>query len=252
MGGGPLAHEPPVVEVRHLTVSYGSVVAVDSVSFTLGFGEAVALVGPNGAGKSSLLRSMAGMESATGEVYVRGKECHHQDWGTHIAYVPQRASARWDLPLTVLDVTVAGRRALTRRWMRPSREDLDAAREALAQFELVALADRVIGTLSGGQAQRVLLARAMVQEPEVLLLDEPYAGLDIQSSELLSRTLRDMSASNVTVLCALHEIATARDTFPRAIALNQRIISDGPSREVLDDAGIARVFTSNHRADRSP
>jgi ABC-type Mn2+/Zn2+ transport system ATPase subunit len=217
---------------------------VNSVSFNLLPGEAVALVGPNGAGKSSLLKSMAGIEPASGLVTVRGRECHHKELGSHVAYVPQRSTARWDLPLTVLDVVVAGRRSVSRKWLRPSKVDEAAARECLAMFGIEPLFRRVIGSLSGGQAQRVLLARAMVQEPEVLLLDEPYTGLDVQSSGALSTVLLEMAKGGVTILCALHEIFIAKNVFARTIALNQVLIADGESQRVLTDSGIAKIFAS--------
>jgi ABC-type Mn2+/Zn2+ transport system ATPase subunit len=239
------AHPPsdhPVLETIDLSVSYRDHVAVRDVSLALSAGEAVALVGRNGAGKSSLLRALSGVESYTGRILVHGVHCHHRRAIAPVAYVPQRSMARWELPLTVDEVVVAGCRARGRRWRRPTVEDRDTTRAALRLFEIEDLHDRPVGALSGGQAQRVLLARAFAQEPQVLLLDEPFAGLDSASADRLAGAIGHLRAAGMTVLCAMHELAIARDVFPRTVAIDQCIIGDGPTGSILDAAGIERIF----------
>ncbi|HAN70151.1 MAG TPA: hypothetical protein DCQ36_00975 [Actinobacteria bacterium] len=233
------------MEVTGLGVSYGGHVAVHDVSFEMASGEAVALVGRNGAGKSSLLKALAGLEHSAGNVIVHGIHCHHGHGVAPIAYVPQRSSARWELSLTVAEVVVAGCRARGSRWRRPSAEDRDRAREALQRFGIENLRDRPVGALSGGQAQRVLLARAFAQEPRILLLDEPFAGLDSVSATTLSDSITDLSMRGMSVLCAMHELAIAREVFPRTIALDQVIIANGPTPLVLNAEGVEQIFVGS-------
>jgi ABC-type Mn2+/Zn2+ transport system ATPase subunit len=235
---------PPAIETIGLNVTYGRHEAVRDVSIVVAAGEAVALVGRNGAGKSSLLRAVSGLENATGRVVVHGQHCHHRTTLAPVAYVPQRSTARWDLPLTVSEVVVAGCRARGGRWRRPSPDDRGQVRMSLRTFGIEDLHDRTVGALSGGQAQRVLLARAFVQRPRVLLLDEPFAGLDSASADSLSQAIGELCANGMTVLCAMHELAIARSVFPRTIALDRAVIADGPTGEVLAAEGIERIFVT--------
>jgi ABC-type Mn2+/Zn2+ transport system ATPase subunit len=248
MRGAVAPPSPPAVETRGLNVTYGRHEAVREVSIVLTAGEAVALVGRNGAGKSSLLRAVAGVENATGHVVVYGQHCHHRATRAPVAYVPQRSTARWDLPLTVAEVVVAGCRARGGRWSRPSSEDREQVWVSLRTFGIEDLHDRTVDALSGGQAQRVLLARAFVQQPRVLLLDEPFAGLDNVSADGLSRAIGDLCANGMTVLCAMHELAIARSVFPRTIALDGTVIADGPTGEVLAAERIEGIFVTQHAA----
>ncbi len=233
------------IKTLNLSVTYGKIQAVGDVTLTINQGEVVALVGRNGAGKSSLLRAIAGLERASGEVLVHGKHCHHGALMAPVAYVPQRSSARWDLPLTVREVVVAGCRARGSRWRRPTKLDYEQVHGALQSFNIEDLGNRLIGELSGGQAQRVLLARAFVQRPRVLLLDEPFAGLDSTSCDGLSKSITAMSREGITVLCAMHELSIARSVFPRTVALNTSVIDDGPTSDVLDFQGIERIFVQS-------
>ena len=242
MAQGHALDGSPAIEAIGLGVRYSGREAVRNVDLIIGRGEAVALVGRNGAGKSSLLRAISGLENSSGQVIVHGEHCHHGAVLAPVAYVPQRSSARWDLPLSVQEVVVAGCRARGGRWRRPTSADRARAIQAMKIFRIDELRDSTIGNLSGGQAQRVLLARAFAQEPKVLLLDEPFAGLDSASADSLSTALKDVCSSGMTVLCAMHEFAIARSVFPRTIAMDVCIIGDGPTSEVLDPRGIERIF----------
>jgi ABC-type Mn2+/Zn2+ transport system ATPase subunit len=230
------------LHVEDVTVRYGRVVAVDGVSFTIPAGQAVALVGRNGAGKSSLLRAVAGIEPAQGTVGVHGRPCHHEHVNAPVAYVAQRSHARWDLALTSLDVVLAGCRARGSRWWRPTSRERAAAAAALEQVGLAAVAGQPIARLSGGQAQRVLLARAFVQRPDVMLLDEPFAGLDRAAVARLAAAIHELCGAGVAVLCALHELDIARHVFGRTVALDRRVVADGPTRDVLSPRGLERLF----------
>jgi ABC-type Mn2+/Zn2+ transport system ATPase subunit len=225
-----------------VSVRYGVHIGLHATDLTVEGAEAIALVGRNGSGKSSLLRALAGVEpSASGTVWVQGQLCHHQEHRFTIAYVPQRAVARWELPVTVADIVATDLRG--HGLARSRRSAAEPVMEALRQVDAQDLARRVIGTLSGGQAQRVLIARALVQAPHLLLLDEPFAGLDAEAVARLGAVIDRLRAGGMAIVCALHEIDLARRHFPRTLALVEgRVVQDGATLEVLSAAGTTRVF----------
>lgn len=227
-----------LLQAQGLTVERGRRRVLTDVHVGLSAGELVALVGLNGAGKSTLLQALAGLLPCAGTVRVDPAHCHHRPRGSVVAYAAQRSTARWDLPLQVLDVVLAGRHAFRRRCRSYAASDVEAARAALDRLGVVDLARRPVGELSGGQAQRVLLARALAQEPDVLLLDEPLTGLDAPAVEALLDTLAALADDGLAVLCALHQLPVAR-RMPRAVGLlNGRVVADGRPGVVLHGAGL--------------
>lgn len=239
----------PVIETASLAVSYGPRLGLRSTDFDVWPGESVAIVGRNGSGKSSLLRALCGIEpAARGEVILHAESCHHRKTTVQIAYVPQRSEARWDLPFAVGDVVAAGR-PRPHWWRRPSRGDREAVQSALADVGLAGFARRSVRELSGGQAQRVLLARALVQEPDVMLMDEPFAGLDVETIDMVLGLIDRMVAQGAAVCCVLHEIDIARSVFDRVVALaDGAVVADGRSADVLDARGVERIFTGRPAA----
>lgn len=234
----------PLLEVDGLTVRYGECTAVEGVSFRVEPGEAVAVVGPNGAGKSSLLRSLCGLQAATGTVTLHGRRCHHRESWVEVAYVPQRRTARVEVPMTAADVVATGRYRFRRRLGRGTSGGRHAVAGALSRMRAEDLADRSFAALSGGQQQRVLLARALAQEPEVLLLDEPFGGLDVTSAGVLRDLVRALAGDGLAVLCATHDLGLACRAFPRTLALHRVLVADGPSSAVLDAGGIAALYAA--------
>lgn len=235
--------EPVVLEARDVCVSYGGRSVVRDVSLVLRAGELVALIGPNGAGKSSLLRTVAGLQPFSGEVVLHGVRCHHRKPHVAVAYVPQRSVARWDFPITVMEVVLSGRHRFRRPFRRWSSNDKAMAIDALEQMGMADLQDRPIGELSGGQAQRVLLSRALAQEPEVLLLDEPFNGLDRAASEAFADTVVDLARGGMAVLCALHDLGLTRRRFGRVLGMNGSLLFEGTPDEVLDQSNIELLFS---------
>ncbi|WP_462203679.1 metal ABC transporter ATP-binding protein [Frankia sp. CcWB3] len=230
---------PPVLAARGLTVRYGRVTAIEDVDVALAAGELVALVGRNGAGKSTLLRALAGLTPHEGTVTRQATACHHRRTElrgaseVRVAFVPQRATPRWDLPISVRQAVATGRLSPRRWWRRPAAADRRAIEAALLRMDLHSLADRPVGELSGGQAQRLLLARALAQEPDVLLLDEPCDGLDAASVSALLAALTELATGGIAVCCALHELHLARGLFDRAVVIDRAVLADGPAGQVL-------------------
>ena len=243
----PPSANVPLIATRTLTVTYGQRCALHPMDFEIAAGESVAIVGRNGSGKSSLLRALCGLEpAARGEVILHAEGCHHRRTTVEIAYVPQRSHARWDLPFAVGDVVTAGRRRPW--WRRPSPADREAVDEALTAVGVNELCTRPVTELSGGQAQRVLLARALIQQPDVIIMDEPFAGLDLPTVDAVVDLLARMVADGTSVCCALHELDIARSAFTRAIALAEgRVVADGATDTVLDAAGVEHIFTRTAR-----
>lgn len=221
------------LEVHGLGVRYGAVQALRDVDVAVARGELVALVGPNGAGKTSLLRAVLGLVPHTGRVAVRARRA---------ALVPQRHDVDLGFPITVDQVVLAGRRPFRRLWARPGTDDRRAARRALARVGLDGFERRALGELSGGQLQRAFLARALAQEAEVLLLDEPLAGVDTGTAGALVDLFERLARDGTALLASTHDLALARRRFERCVALHGRVVGDGHPDEVLSPAGLERLF----------
>jgi len=224
-------------------VRYGHRAALHPTDLDIAVGQSVAIVGHNGSGKSSLLRALCGLEpAARGEVILHAQACHHRRSDVEIAYVPQRSDARWDLSFAVGDVVAAGRRRPW--WRRPGRADRAAVADALASVGLGDLAARPVTELSGGQAQRVLLARALIQRPDVMIMDEPFTGLDPSTVDTVVDLLTRLVDDGTSVCCALHELDIARAAFSRTVALaDGTVVADGDTETVLGAVGVERIFT---------
>ncbi|MFF8292377.1 metal ABC transporter ATP-binding protein [Streptomyces sp. NPDC016309] len=233
MGGSDVSREPaisePVITLGGATASLGSRPVLRGVDLTVRRGEVVALLGANGSGKSTAVRSVIGQVPLTsGSVELFGTELRRfRDWA-RVGYVPQRTTAASGVPATIREVVSSGRLSRTRLgW--PSRADRAAVERAI---ELVGLADRAkdsVSALSGGQHQRVLIARALAADPELLIMDEPMAGVDLASQEILASTLREQVAEGATVLLVLHELGPLEPLIDRAVVLRDGcVVHDGP------------------------
>jgi manganese/iron transport system ATP-binding protein len=232
----------PLLRLSDVGVRYGDRVALADVSFSLQPGELVALIGPNGAGKSTLLKAVVGLVPHSGFVSVQGHECHHRPDRLDLAYVAQHSAVDRLFPITVDEVVRSGRRRFGRWWRRDSADDIGAARAAL---ERVGLGDRGaarLSELSGGQVQRVFVARALAQEAKVVLLDEAMAGVDRPTTLTLLDMLHQVTASGAAVVVAMHDLALARRHFDRCLAVNGTIVADGPPEEVLVGDVLESVF----------
>ncbi|MEU3827200.1 ATP-binding cassette domain-containing protein [Streptomyces sp. SID486] len=219
----------PVITLRKVTAELGARPVLRGIDLTVGRGEVVALLGANGSGKSTAIRTIIGQVPAgSGTVELFGTPRRSfRDWA-RVGYVPQRTSAAGGVPATVTEIVSSGRLSRTRFGLF-RKADREAVRRAL---ELVGMADRAkdsVTALSGGQHQRVLIARALVAEPELLIMDEPMAGVDLASQEVLARTLRQQVEAGTTVLLVLHELGPLEPLIDRAVVLRDGcVLHDGP------------------------
>lgn len=223
-----------ILEVNNLTVRYNGKYALEGVSFSVQAGERVAIVGPNGAGKSTLFRAMVGLLHPSG-----GKT---ETNGAEFGYVTQRSAVDWTFPVTVHDVVMMGRIGKM-GWLRWQRsQDREMVRQCLEQVGMLEYANRQIGELSGGQQQRVFIARALAQEATILLMDEPFTGVDAPSQEAILEILGRLRRQGVTVLVSTHDLTMAVERFDRLALLNRRLIAYGPPHQAVTPETLAAAY----------
>ncbi|MEW2134696.1 anchored repeat-type ABC transporter ATP-binding subunit [Streptomyces sp. NPDC005435] len=231
----------PVLEVRSLAVELGGRLVLHDIDLTVRSGELVGLIGPNGAGKTTLLRTVLGLLSPhSGDVCLQDRPVDRAR-GT-IGYVPQRHEFAWDFPLSVEKAVLTGRTHTVGWLRRPGRDDREAVRDALDRVAMTDLRHRPIGELSGGQRQRVLVARALALRPALLLLDEPFTGLDVPTQELLTALFRELRQEGKALLMTTHDLPAAADMATRLCLLNKTVIADGPPESLRDPAVWLRAF----------
>jgi manganese/zinc/iron transport system ATP- binding protein len=229
------------VQVSGLTVAYRSGPVLWEVDATFPAGRLSAIVGPNGAGKSSLLRAALGLVPAdAGSVTIDGVS------GSaaldRVAYVPQRESVDWDFPITVAEVVAMGRYRSVGWFRRVGRADRAIAQDCLERVGMAAFGRRQIGQLSGGQRQRVFLARALAQQAPVLLMDEPFAGVDARTQADLLTLLGQLRDAGTSVVVVHHELAQVRAAFDWTLLLNVRALGCGPTAEVLTPDAVRAAY----------
>lgn len=239
----------PVLRLTGVGVTYPPATeALVDVTFQVDVGELIAVVGPNGAGKSTLFKAISGLVNHHGPVELCGNHCHHQRDRLGAAYIPQRSDLDVDFPITVGQLVLAGRRRFLRLGQRPGPRHRQAAHDALERVGLADLRRRPLGTLSGGQMQRAFLARALAQEAHLILLDEALSGVDEPRTEALLDLFADLAASGTSLLVATHDLSLARRRFSRCIAVNRRLVADGPPGQALDPDHIEATFGTAPRS----
>lgn len=246
-GAGATAHAPHQLEVRGLAVSYREVRALEDVRFATACGRCVALIGPNGAGKSTLLKALAGILTPdAGTILWRGAALTSAN--RELAYLPQRGEVDWQFPITVRGLVEMGRYPNLGWWRPFQRHDREIVDRALAAMRLEDLARRQISALSGGQQQRAFLARALAQEAHVLLLDEPFTGLDQTAEESLRKLLRDLAAEGRLIIASHHDLETVPEIFDDVLLLRRRAVAFGPVAETFTPAHLATTYDTQPAA----
>ncbi len=229
------------LSVYDLTVAYHRKPVIWDVGFEIPPGSLVGIVGPNGAGKSTLLKAILNLiPIASGRIQVFGRSL--QQNRQRVGYVPQRESVDWDFPISALDVVAMG---LYRQvgWCLPLRRShWKAAQQALERVGIGELRDRQISQLSGGQQQRTFLARALVQEADLYLMDEPFAAVDASTEKAIIEILRDMKKAGRTSLVIHHDLHTVPEYFDYVVLLNMRVVAHGPTRDVFTRENLEKTY----------
>lgn len=236
----------PAITVENLTVSFGTRPALLDVSVEIHQGLLVGIIGPNGAGKSTFIKAILGFVAPDlGRISVFGTP---QELARgRIAYVPQRGAVDWDYPITVAEVTMMGRYGSIPWWRDPKAEDERMVDEALGMVRMEDFRDRQIGQLSGGQQQRVFLARALAQGADILLLDEPFAGVDAATERAILDVLDGAKKTGKTLVVVHHDLATAAEYFDNLMLIKQRVYAYGAPQRVLNPELLAEVYEGKLR-----
>jgi ABC-type Mn2+/Zn2+ transport system ATPase subunit len=234
---------PAYLDVEHIFVGYNGKPILEDITFQLPHGKRVAVVGPNGAGKSTLFKALVGLlPLRSGDIHIHGLPLgDHQHC---VAYIPQREEVDWRFPLSVSDVVMMGRYG-HQGWVgRPSRQDREIVFHSMEQMGVTNLAKNSIRELSGGQQQRIFLARALAQEPHILLMDEPFTGIDNPTQETTLSLLEELKAMQVTVLVSTHDLNMAAQKFEATLLINHSLIAFGTASQVFTHENIQRAFGS--------
>lgn len=233
----------PAITVDEVTVHYGQVLALDRAGLTLGAGRICGLIGMNGSGKSTLFKTIMGLlEPDRGRVMINGTSTMSARRSGVLGYVPQSEDVDWDFPLSVREVVTMGRYGHMGPLRMHRRADREAVDRALERVELTEYADRQIGQLSGGQKKRAFVARGIAQGATILLLDEPFAGVDKRTEATITRLLRELAAAGATVLVSTHDLHALPSLADEAILLMRRVLLHGEPQEVLRPENLALAF----------
>ena len=232
------------LEVRGVSVVYpNGHRALRDASFTLDGGTICGLVGPNGSGKSTLFKSLMGFVRPTaGVVEINGRPVREVLKRHLVAYVPQAEEVDWDFPVAVADVVMMGRYGAMNFLRRPGAADRAAVERSLRRVAMWEYRERQIGELSGGQRKRVFLARALAQGGRVVLLDEPFTGVDVQTEEAIIGVLGELRAQGAIILVSTHNLGSVPEFCDRVVLINRTVLACGPTAEVFTEANLTSAF----------
>lgn len=229
------------MNIQNLTISYKQKVAIDNVSLQIASSKLTGIIGPNGAGKSTLLKGMMGLiPRENGQIILDGVPL--STWRKKIAYVPQRSEVDLTFPITVLDMVLLGTYPTLGLVKRPGKKEKQIALEALEQVEMTSFRKRQIGELSGGQLQRVFIARALAQHAEIFFLDEPFAGIDMTSEALIMKLLKKWRDSGKTIVVVHHDFHKVAAYFDEIILLNKKLIAHGLVEQTFTEDNIKKAY----------
>jgi ABC-type Mn2+/Zn2+ transport system ATPase subunit len=229
------------IDINNLSVTLSGNLILDNISVSVEKGMLTGLIGPNGAGKSTMLKAMLGLIPVNqGTITFFGKSLN--EIRKEIAFVPQRQEIDWDFPATVEEIVLMGRFPFTGFFKKYSSVDKIEVEQALASAGITNLKNRQIGKLSGGQQQRVFIARALAQQASLIILDEPFAGIDAATEETIREVFIQLKNIGKTVLIVHHDLQTAAEYFDRLILLNVKIIEEGKKEDVLKEENLVSAY----------
>ena len=222
------------IEIKNLTVAYGENIALEDFNLDVEIGSLMALVGPNGAGKSTLIKTILKfLKQITGEIKINGK---------NLAYVPQRNSVDWDFPTTLFDVVEMGCYGRVGLFKRVNKEEKAKVLKAIEQVGMLEFKDRQISELSGGQQQRAFIARALVQEADIYLMDEPFQGVDSTTEKSIVDILKKLKSEGKTLLVVHHDLQTVPTYFETVTFINKTVIASGKVKEAFTQENIEMTY----------
>ncbi|MEZ7957289.1 MAG: metal ABC transporter ATP-binding protein [Rubritalea sp.] len=229
------------IVIKDLTVKYRTLTALKNISFNSSCGNRVALIGPNGGGKSTLLKAIAGLvKKSAGSIQWRGEAI--RKWSSEFAYLPQREEVDWNFPITVRGLVEMGRYPQLGMWRKFSPKDTLAVDQALESMDLTGLQNRQIKHLSGGQQQRAFIARAIAQEAHVLLLDEPFTGLDRNAAKTLGDLMHKLAAEGRLIIASHHDLRSAKELFNQVLLINRETVAFGETETLINDELLEATF----------
>ena len=237
-------HEPLTLEAKGVAVTYpNGNIALSDASFRLSGGTICALVGVNGSGKSTLFKALMGFIAPShGSVLVNGQPVRAAKKKSWVAYVPQAEEVDWNFPVSVHDVVMMGRYGYMNFLRIPRAEDRAAVEEGLRRVGMWEFRDRQIGELSGGQKKRVFVARALAQSGRVILLDEPFTGVDVKTEEAIVTLLRELRAEGRLILVSTHNLGSVPEFCDQVVLINRTVLACGPTAEVFTAENLTRAF----------
>ena len=230
-----------MLDIKNLSVTYqNNVRALEDISVSISSGKLVGIIGTNGAGKSTLLKGILGMVERTGNVSF--KERPIEKVQKQVAYVEQKGNLDMDFPITVLQCVLLGTYPKLGWLKRPGKKEKETALDALERVGMEDFANRQISELSGGQFQRILIARTLAQDADLIFLDEPFSAIDIKSEGIIMDQLFELRDQGKTILIVHHDLTKVAHYFDELILLNQRLIASGKVEEVMTDDNLSKVF----------
>lgn len=236
--------EAPALHVKNLSVTYpNGHTALENVSFDLYAGSICGLVGVNGSGKSTLFKAIMGfVRPYAGQVLLGGQAVQKSLKENMVAYVPQSEEVDWNFPVLVEDVVMMGRYGYMGFLRRPRKADKDAVDKALARVDMQAYRMRQIGELSGGQKKRVFLARALAQGSRIILLDEPFTGVDVKTESAIIKLMKDLRDEGHLMLVSTHNLGSVPDFCDQVVLINRAIIAAGPTERIFTEDNLSAAF----------
>lgn len=233
------------IDIQNVSVQYHEKLVLDDVMVAIPPGAICGLVGMNGAGKSTLFKAIMGaVPLKSGKVRLNGHTTKAAQKKGMVAYVPQTEAIDWNFPVSVRDVVMMGRFSFMSIFRRPTSKDVTAVQQALERVQLGEVADRQIGQLSGGQRKRAFVGRALAQGASILLLDEPFAGVDAKTEASLVELLRQLQKQGVTTLIAAHDLNTIGSYCDHIVLLKTEVVAAGPTKQVFTAENIAKTYDS--------
>ncbi|AME09922.1 MULTISPECIES: metal ABC transporter ATP-binding protein [Gemella] len=232
-----------MIEIKNLSVTYKLVPALDNVSLNITKSNIIGIIGPNGAGKSTLLKAMLGIINFTGNVNIDNKDINLSL--KNIAYVEQKINIDYTFPIKVKECVSLGLYPKIKLFHGLKSEDWKKVKKALEIVNLTEFADRQISELSGGQFQRVLIARCLVQEADYIFLDEPFVAIDSVSEDIIMNTLRELKAQGKTILIVHHDLSKVKSYFDKILILNKQLIAFGNTDDTFTKENLKRAYGSN-------